>query len=349
MSMIQPGAPAPAAPVEQAPVAPVAPAVPDPAAPPAAPVEPTQQQQVEQRIHPAWEAAMAAVPDLLRGPLVEQIRVSEREHQAAIEQARTGSVPPAWQQFVTEAQAAGATPEQIVDAYNYAKVIREDPVTFSINLNNAIDDLIKDGRLTAKEGYRMKQEGQQQVQAVTAQPLDPNDPLLTPEQKLFAQQQKELAELKESVEKDRQTRLTEQQQMTEQQQAEAYANDFVARLEAAVPGDPTAPAVIAARQMIGRAADSMLASAAPGSLTVDQALAQVVKQAGTLGLNLANLPQVAAAATATTQTPPPVGTGTASAGAPAKPTLTDDRAGKDARAALMMAAAKASIGEGAIG
>src|SRR5690606_8182233 len=103
---------------------------------------------------------------------------------------------------------------------------------------------IAQGKLTAKEGYRMKQE----VAAEVRDQLE-GDPLQTPTDRELAELKRQQDELRQQIEQRNQA----DQQAQAEREAQAYADHFVSVLEQATQG--AAPDVV---QFIGRNADSLL-------------------------------------------------------------------------------------------
>jgi hypothetical protein len=184
-----------------------------PAAPPAAPADqqPAGGEAIDYAAHPAWKDALAPIPDMLRGPLVEAIGKSEAHTQKAIEQARQGSVPGDWQQLYREAEKLGLTPAELGAAYQAQEqlgtMLRTDPDGFLDTMTAEIDKLVQAGEITRRQGAQMKQQAQQKVDEET-------DPLLTEEQR-------QLKELQQWREQEMQRQQAEQQRQQEAQQQEA--------------------------------------------------------------------------------------------------------------------------------
>lgn len=231
-------------------------------------------------LHPAWAKTLdeAGIPDMLRPKLIEQIQRSERESQAAIEQARAGSIDPTWKQFVDSAAGAGATPEALVGAYNAAQAIQADPIAFHAQLTQQIDQLVEAGVLTRAQANEQKQT----VDDAVASALDGDDPI-----------QKELAELKQwraQQEANAQRQQTEAQQRAAQEEAQQYAAEFHTQLRtqlAAAAGmteqdfgtDDNARQFY---QTVGRLAESVLANDPTDQITPQQAVQQALGALGPL-------------------------------------------------------------------
>jgi len=307
-----------------------APTVVDPTAPPAAVETPPPAATEPGGVHPSWEPALAAIPDMLRKPILEQIAVSEREAQAAIEKARAESTPEEWRNFIAEAQKAEVNPNHLTDAWNASLAIRQDPQGFYETLGAQIDAAVKAGTLTRKEGTAAKAEVRDAIQEVQNDGIP--DELLTPEQKEIKELKTKLEQLSGTVTQtaaEREAERTAEAERKAQQDANDYATAFIAKLEAATP-TVTAPA----RQFVGRAADAIL-RAAPQT-TLEDALAQAIVQAKEAGIPFPDAAPVTVAKPAA----PMVGGGATHPGpaAPAKPA--NDREAQDARTAAMLAAAE---------
>ena len=87
--------------------------------------QPTEPQGGEQQqnelppIHPAWNDALATVPESLREPIYNQIRESEKQSQSAIEKARQSAVPEEWVGLINEATEQGLTPDALADGFTF--------------------------------------------------------------------------------------------------------------------------------------------------------------------------------------------------------------------------------------
>lgn len=233
------------------PVAPVAePVVEAPVAEPAveAPVaEPVV--EAPAALHPTWAAALETVPEIFRGPLIEQIRTTERESQKAIEAARAEvtaaqtAVPEEWRDLISKAQEAQATPDNVVAAWNSSIAIAQDPVAFFEMYRTELVRQVEAGTITLDQA-KLAALGLAQQQA-SGEQFD----LRTPEQAQLADMQAKLAAMESAEQQRQQAQVTAQQQ----QDAEAYVADFVGKLQAATPGFTDAQ-----RQVIGFAADRIM-------------------------------------------------------------------------------------------
>jgi len=242
---------------------------PDPAeaAEPVAPVAPEVVEPAP--LHPAWEKALEPIPDMLRTGIVDQIRTSDREAQKAIEAAR-GTIDPEWQKFLTSAQAAGATPSDLVAGWNTAQAIKTDPIGFSTDLNDNIDKLVKAGVLTRPEGAAAKVEA---ANAAAAQD-SADDSLLTPEGKKLIEMQQRIEELSGTVQQD----LSAREQAQQNQQAQAYGDAFFAEIDNQFNNGGLGGASNSTKVAVARYADSLLDADPTGTLTEAKAIeAAIVK------------------------------------------------------------------------
>jgi hypothetical protein len=178
--------------------------------------------------HPVWSKAVEGIPEMLRGPLYETIRESERNAQAAIEKARGEGIGPEWRQLATEAAEMGVTVEELADAYlgqtQLSELLASDPDAFVASMEAQIDQLVASGQITRKAGAEAKKDAQQLAAD------EQTDALLSPAEKEL----KELrARLDERDQKDQQREAAEQQRREQEafdaqldQQAEAYFDVF---------------------------------------------------------------------------------------------------------------------------
>jgi hypothetical protein len=196
------------------PAEPAAPA----AAEPAAPAEPT-----DYSAHPVWGRAIEGIPEILREPLYETIRESEREAQAAIEKARNAGVPEEWRGLYEEAKGLGLSVDDLARAYQgqtaLAELMQSDPDGFVNELSTQIDQMVASGQLTRAQGNQAKQEAAAAASEVT-------DDLLTPEQKQLRELQAWKEQQEQAAEQARQTQLQQQQAEQIRQQEEAASNAY---------------------------------------------------------------------------------------------------------------------------
>lgn len=308
------------------------------------PIE-TPEPEENPSIHPSWDKALEAVPDYLRGPVLEQIRVSETEAQKAIEKARAEAAeatPEAWRDFISTVDTAGVKPEDVISGYNSSIGLRDllssDPDAFLEHMNKLVDEGVANGTLTRKEGAAAKRE----AAAVAAEELADD---ATPEQR-------ELAELRASIESDRAERQAEaarraeaERQAEEDRQAEAYADEwqktfntrmeeegFITRNEA---GEYQPVLSVKTIQQLAVVAASIIDADATGKITEEQAiiesvsrLREAVAEAG------GQLPTKGAAPAKPTI--PPVGGGGGVPAPEAPPHLGDDQAGRRTREQMMI-------------
>ena len=224
-------------------------------------------------IHPSWQRALddAAVPEMMRTPIIEQIRRTEAEYNKGIEKSRN-DLPDEWRSFLTSAQQAGAAPADLTVAWNAAQAIREDPIAFLDNFSAQVDKLVTAGVLTRAEGAAAK--------ADAADEVDDQVNLTSPEAQRIAALEAQIQQISQGQ--------TAQQQAQAQAAAEAdaqdYADRFMAAVNASLPaigftGDvATDPAAQQAQITVGRIADSMLAADTTGQLTPTAAIAAAINQ-----------------------------------------------------------------------
>jgi hypothetical protein len=325
------------------------PVQPDPAAgqPPAAPEQPAA-------IHPSWDKAMAAIPDVLRGPLIEQIRTTDREYQQELERRGKQAAPEEWQSLIADAAAAGVSPQDLIQSYDNAQAIRQDPVGFVIQLTELVDQRMAlpatdPNHLTAREGYRMKADAAAGVSQITGQPstgaLD--EALETPEGKAIAALRKELeTDREQRAAQTAQQQREQEQRAEEQRQADAasFAQQFISSIETKMSG-----ATPGQQNIVATVANSLIQGDQTGKLTMDQAIDFAIKSARDNGMVWQD---AAPAAPQPGQPVPPLGAGSAAlpgqaAAAPAQPGQRavaapfDSPAEKQRRHDAMLAAAAA--------
>lgn len=308
---------------------------------PNAGIAPVETPPADAPLHPVWDRAMGAIPEMLRGPLVDQIRTTEREHQSALEQARAGAAPTEWQGLIAEAAQLGVTPGDLAQSYASAQAIRENPVKFVNEMTELIEQraalpATDPNHLDAATVRWMKREAAAGAQALadgTVSPLgvpDPDDPAV-----------KALAAVEQLRAEQKADRDQQQQQQAEQvaaQTAREYASNFIATVDTATAGasDPQ-------KNMIASWANALIQGDTTGRLTPQQAIDAAVKAAKDSGMVWQPLaPGAAAPAPAAA----PVGGGSAAvpgAAAPAKVANIDTPAGKNQQRENMLAAA-ASLG-----
>ena len=284
----------------------------------------------EYKVHPSWEQVIAPMPDLYREPIVEQIRRSEREAQAAIEKARAGAVGDDWRALADAAKQQGVGPQDLAGAWRgqqeLANLLRTDPDGFVEQLNDQIDQLVSEGVITRREGAQMKREG-------AAVAGEQTEALLTAEQRELA----ELKQWREQMESREQQRAAAERQAYEAAQYEqqmaadvrTFADEFnrqmvstglarqdeSGKLEALVPGGTIQLIADIAASLYER--DESLTHEA----AVTRALSQVKSQIEATGGRLAPQP--------TSPLPPVAGAGGGYApgqAAPAAPSGRDEAA-----------------------
>lgn len=221
---------------------------------------------------PVWEAAFEknGIPEMLRPGLRETARQSAAAAQKAIEQARGGGVPAEWQAFIGGATQSGVTPNALVDAWNAAQAIREDPIAFARDLNEAINQRVASGEITQQQAQQARVEGAQAI----ADAADPNAPLnmKTPEQ-----EQLEALQARLDAQEQRQTAQqvadeNAQIQYEAQQTAENFGRELLGQLTA---GGYTQEAGTLNDDIIGsvgRIAAAALETDQTGTLTAQSAI-----------------------------------------------------------------------------
>lgn len=281
----------------------------------------------ETPMHPAWEKALAVVPDSLRGGIYEQIRTTERESQAAIERARTQSVPKEWQDFATGAQSNGIDPQQLIDSYNVAQAMQNDPVAFYEQLGREVDAAVASGQLTRAEGAVAKNAAAAQIEQL--------DGLKTPEQERIDALQAQL----DGVTQNMSAREQQVEQERVNQQAQVYYDEFNDIVQTTFENAGFGNATVETKVAVMRMADSAL----NGDQTDTLSLQQAVEGAFNSLIAFRNA-QPGAAAAAAPQAGQilrvPVGGGSSAIAAPEPVHFGNDLAGKKSRHDAMMEEAK---------
>lgn len=251
--------PAGAAPASQ----PAAPANQPPAAPPE-----------EAAVHPAWNQALEGLPPLWADRVKQQIRTTETEHQRALEQARTGSVPDSWKELYDQAEQAGLSPEDFINSYNGQQTLydqlRTDPDQFLEDMKTEIDRQVQAGVLTRAQGRQAHADA-----AAAAAGAGAGDDLLTPEQI-------QLQELQQWRQNQEQQQLTAQQQWEQDQvweNAQQEGETFVDTVHAAFDNDPNlAGASGLTRQTVAQIAAGLIDADQTGRLSYEQAVGAAMDQ-----------------------------------------------------------------------
>lgn len=287
----------------------------------AAPAEPIE----EAAIHPAWETAMEAVPDMIRGPLIAQIRKSDRESQQAIESARAGSVDPEWKSFFDGAREANLSPREITDTYNAALAIREDPIAFAKDLNAAINAGVKSGQFTQEQADQLKQQGA----ATIADAVDGEQfgSMKTADQTRMDELQARL----DAQDQRQQAQFEQQSEQEVQADAQQYAVHFFNELDGQMTAAGFVGVTPETRAAVARIADSALNGDQTNTLTPQAAISHAISALKNFGQ-----PAKGPVGPAIQM---PIGGGNTSVGAVPATKFGNDRAGKDAREAAMMAEA----------
>lgn len=250
-------------PVETAPAAPEAPA--------------------DYSAHPVWGKAVEQVPEMLRGPIYEAIKTSEREAQSAIEKARGTDIPQDWRDLVAEAAELGVTVDQLSEAYRgqalLAEQLQNDPDAFLAEMQQQVDHLISTGQITRRQGA-------QAMQQANAAAAEQTDDLLTPEQRelkeIKAWKEQQEAAQRADAERRRQEDAQRAADAQQEQLAEQYFDEFDRQMEAAgfatrdAAGKLTAAIPIAVFQQIGRVGGELI-DANP-RMTPQQAITTAINQ-----------------------------------------------------------------------
>lgn len=240
-------------------------------------------EQTPQPVHPAWDNALKGIPDAWQAPIREQIKVTEREMQAAVEKARAESTPQEWRDLVEQATAEGLTPDEFIDAYNgridMQRRISENPDGFLSELTAFIDEQVAAGHLTRAEGVAAKKDAKSVVGD------DDDDLFATPEAKKLAELQKRLDESDERTAAEKKAAAEAQEAAAQEAAEAAYADEFLGEMHSQLQAEGFVkvengvevavipPAMI---QQIGYAADAML-DANP-RLTPKDAMTQAITQ-----------------------------------------------------------------------
>lgn len=276
---------------------------------------------------PVWEAAFdkQAIPEMLRPGLREVARQSAAQAQKAIEQARGGGVPAEWAAFIGSAAESGVTPNALVDAWNAAQAIREDPIAFAQNLNVAINKLVASGDITPEQGAQARAEGAQAI----ADAADPNAAL-----NLKTPEQERLDALQARLDAQDQRQTAEQQEREDaqiQQEAADYAQNFGRELLAQLTtGGYTEEAGTLNDDVIGsvgRIAAASLETDTTGTLTIESAISTALATLNRISGGPKPVEQPAAVAAAQQM---PVGGGRGAPAAAAAPVFGKDANGQRA-------------------
>lgn len=278
----------------------------------------------EYKVHPSWEKALEAIPDMLRGPVIEQVRTSERESQSAIEKARAEATPAEWRALAADAADNGITVEELVSNYNSALSFREqlqaDPDAFLASLSTEIDGLVASGQLTRKEAAAARKDLE-----ATAEILSPDQERIRTMQAQLDQQEQRWA--------DRDDQASSIQQA---EAADAYVNEFFTAFDARMDANGLAGVNEDTKAAVARIADSILTADTSDTITSEQAIDEGIRQlvqsvtamGGTLPVRQGAAPRI------------PVNGGSSAVAAPEAQHFAKGRAGEGDRMAAMMAAAK---------
>jgi hypothetical protein len=276
---------------------------------------------------PVWEKAFddAGIPDMLRPKLRETAKATTANAQKAIELARGGGVPPEWAAFIGGATESGVTPNALVDAWNAAQAIREDPLGFARDLNARINELTASGDITPAQAAAAREQGAQAI----ADAADPNAALnmKTPEQEALEAQQARLDAMEQQMTARQQADEDAQIQYEAQQNAENFGRELLTQLTA---GGYTQEAGTLNDDIIGsvgRIAAAALETDQTGTLTAQAAISTALATLNRIsgGPKAVEQPAVAGAPQQM-----PVGGGRGAPGAEAKPTFGKDANGQRA-------------------
>ena len=281
----------------------------------------------QEQSDPVWEKAFddAGIPDMLRPKLRETAKATAAQTQKAIETARGGGVSPEWQAFIGGATQAGINPNALVDAWNAAQAIREDPVAFARDLNAEIEKRVGSGELTQAQAQQARAEGAQAI----ADASDPNAPLnmKTPEQEAIEAQQARLDQMEQQFTARQQAEEDAQIQYEAQQTAETFGRELLAQLTA---GGYTQEAGTLNDDVIGsvgRIAAAALETDSTGTLTPQSAIATALATLNRISGGPRPVEQPAAQQQAQQM---PVGGGRGAPAPEAKPTFGKDANGQRA-------------------
>lgn len=181
--------------------------------------------------HPVWGKALESIPEMLRPPIYESIRTSEREAQAAIEKARGTDIPQDWRELAAEAAEAGVTVDQLAEAYRgqalLAEQLNADPDAFLAEMQQQVNAMIASGQITRKQGAAAMQ------QATAA--VEETDDLLTPEQRELKEirewKQQQQAAQREAAQAEQQRQAQAAAEAQQEQLAEQYFEEFDRQME----------------------------------------------------------------------------------------------------------------------
>jgi polyhydroxyalkanoate synthesis regulator phasin len=252
-------------------------------------------------LHPAWARTLdeAGIPDMLRPKLIEQIRRSEAEANSAVEKAKAESVDPSWREFIEMSKGVNASPEDLVRSWNATQEMVNDPFGHMDRFTAQVDELVKSGKMPARQAAAVKADEQQQVNEIIG--------LETPEQQQIAALQRRLDD-----------QDTERAQQAELSQADEYANLFYGELDKATTGLDLDQS---GKDNVRDLADTALFNDKTGRLTPAEAITNAIARLG-----------IKAAAAPAGNPPMPIGGGGSSIPATVKAKF----ANNDAREAAML-------------
>lgn len=200
---------------------------------------PEQQQEQQWAAHPSWSGVLEMFPEgAQRDALLAQIRESDRNSQKAIEQARANQAPEEWRELIRLSQENEVAPEDLIESYNSVdqmrEAIAEDPDAWLSSMKDEIDEAVRQGQITRKEGAALKRDATQQAATGGDDPAPLEDPAI--------------AELRQGLEQERRWREQQEQQAREAQEAEqerqaeqasqAAVNQFIEAFETTFNAEP---------------------------------------------------------------------------------------------------------------
>lgn len=230
----------------------------------------------EEKLHPAWEKAFAAIPADLRDtpmykPLVDQIRESERNTRKAIDEARGQGVPDDWAAVIADAEENGLSVADLVEGFNSSNSMRQmianDPDAFVESLEESIREAIKQGTITAREGSKLMKAGEAAAEEVNLE-TQTEDPRISALQKRLDEQDRANAEAQQQWE-------AEQEQQQIDADAEDAAAEFISVAEKAFVDNGLAERTGKTKQIIAQVAAQYMEDAP--NATPQQAINQAIK------------------------------------------------------------------------
>lgn len=297
-------------------------------------------------LHESWVKALdeGGIPDLLRqenSPLIAQIRRSEAESNRRIEELSQRQAPQEWSGLLSEAQQQGVTPDSLIDGYNTALQMRQDPFAFIDALLTNVSSMVAAGQLTAPQGWQARyqavlQAGGTDAQAQQVANAGAQDDFEDPRDKQLRELQERFEQREQADQQQREQQTQAELEAQEAADDEAYAEQFETTLRQQLAAGGFAPTAEAVPQ-------EMLAAVASVAGQIDQATEDDIALPDLLGMAINQLKQlgmapVAAPAQQQRQTIPPIGGG--GGGRPLGAAGFDS---KSARDQAMIAAAQAAL------